>query len=324
MDRMFCYLWREKTDEYECKFGERWVKSGQDPATEVRKRIKDSVGVRKDKINDGTIELVAFWDVTELAQAQCPERFKQHGRVDDFIREKIGFRKGATGEVHTLSAEDMAYRVNELLKKVGQPLPVVGLSQNQYSAAENVLTAIAEGKQTIVAELCARFGKTIWSGALIRETGVQLTVVASYVLTSFASFKKDLTSFEQFRNLMLIEAGEPDWENKVDQALANNQQTVVFLSMCSGGRRQDKIDFLFNQSVPRLIIVDEADFGVHQLKQSQPLIQARKEQDVVVLMTGTNSDKAASVWSVDHYLSVTYPELLIEKHKNRLIDADQV
>lgn len=315
---MFCYLWREKTDTDECKFGERWVKAGQDPETEVRQRIKDSVGVRKDKIRDGTIELVAFWDVSELAQKQCPERFKQHGKIDDYIRGFIGFRKNTTGEVHTLAAEDMAYRVNELLKKVGQTLPTAGLSQNQYSAAENVLAAVAEGRRTIVAELCARFGKTIWSGALIRETNAQLTVVASYVLTSFASFKKDLTSFEQFRDLVLVEAGEPSWKLKIDQALSEGRQVVVFLSMCSSNRRQDKIDFLFSREVSRLVLVDEADFGVHQVKQSQPLIQARDENDVVILMTGTNGDKAASVWPVDHYLSVTYPELLIEKHKNRL------
>lgn len=322
MDRMFCYLWHEITDENECKFGERWVKEGQDPETEVRKRIKDSVGVRKDKINDGSIELVAFWDVTELAQTQCPERLKQHGRVDDYIREQIGFRKGTTGEIHTLDATVMAYKVNELLKKVGQPLPVAGLSQNQYTAVENVIDAIAKGKRTIVAELCARFGKTIWSGALIRERDAQLNVVASYVLTSFASFKKDLTSFEQFRDLVLVEAGEEDWEDHVQNAIEAGMQVVVFLSMCAGGRRQDKIDFLFAQEVNKLVLIDEADFGVHQVKQSQPLIEARGEQDVVILMTGTNGDKAASVWSVDHYLSVTYPELLIEKHKNRLIDAN--
>ena len=318
MDRMFCYLWHEKTDVNECKFGERWVKADQDPEKEVLKRIKDSVGVRKDKINDGTIELVAFWDVTRLAQDQCPERFKQHGRVDDYIREHIGFRKGTTGEVHTLDAIDMAYRVNEFLKKTGQPLPKAGLSQNQYTAAENVIGAIAEGKRTIVAELCARFGKTIWSGALIRETGAELTVVASYVLTSFASFKKDLSAFEQFKDFELIEAGEADWETKIDQAYHEGKQVVVFLSMCAGGRRQDKIDTLFAYPLNKLVIIDEADFGVHQVKQSQPLIEARGEQDVVVLMTGTNGDRAASIWPVDHYLSVTYPELLIEKHKQRL------
>ena len=318
MDRMYCYLWHEKTDVNECKFGERWVKDGQDPKTEVLKRIKDSVGVRKDKINDGTIELVSFWDVTELAQSKCPERLKQHGRVDDYIREHIGFRKGTTGEIHTLDATVMAYKVNEYLKKVGQTLPTAGLSQNQYTAAENVINAISEGKRTILAELCARFGKTIWSGAMVCETGAQLTIVASYVLTSFASFKKDLTSFEQFRNLVLVEAGDDGWEDKVQLAIESGKQTVVFLSMCAGGRRQDKITFLFGLSVNKLMLVDEADFGVHQVKQSQPLIEARSEQDVVILMTGTNGDKAASIWPVDHYLSVTYPELLIEKHKDRL------
>lgn len=315
MDRMYCYLWHETTDPDECKFGERWVKSGQDPEKEVLKRIKDSVGVRKDKIRDGTIELVAYWDVSALAQTHCPERFKQHGRVDDWIREHIGFRKGTTGEVHTLDAKVMAYKVNELLKRLGQPLPKAGLSQNQYDAAENVLEALEKGRRTIVAELCARFGKTIWSGALIRETNAPLTVVASYVLTSFASFKKDLSSFEQFRDLVLIEASDDGWQDQTVQALEQGRQTVVFLSMCSGGRRQDKIDFLFSAQVPRLLIVDEADFGVHQIKQSRPLAQARGPQDAVVLMTGTNSDRAASIWPVDHYLSVTYPELLLEKHQ---------
>ena len=318
MDRMFCYLWHETTDENECKFGERWVKFGQDPETEVRKRIKDSVGVRKDKINDGSIELVAFWDVTDLAKTQCPDRLKQHGRVDDYIREQIGFRKGTTGEIHTLSAVEMAYKVNELLKKVGQSLPVAGLSQNQYTAAENVIEAISEGKRTIVAELCARFGKTIWSGALIRETGAELTIVASYVLTSFASFKKDLSSFEQFRDFVLIDSGETDWEVKIQQARDKGKQAIVFLSMCAGGRRQDKIDTLFGHSMNKLMIIDEADFGVHQPKQSRPLVEARSEDDVIIIMTGTNGDKAASIWPVDHYLSVTYPELLIEKHKDRL------
>lgn len=312
--RMFCYLWYEKPGE--SKFGERWVFAGQDPETEVWKRIKDSVGVRKDLIRDGTIKLECIWDVSEYAKSIG--RYYVHGKVDDHIRGFIGFRKGTTGEIHTLSADEMAFKVNEFLKKQNQPLVAAGLSQNQYTAVENVLSAISAGKQTIVAELCARFGKTIWSGALIRETDAQLTVVASYVLTSFTSFKKDLSAFEQFRNFVLVDASDKDWKTHVEDAVAAGSQTVVFLSMCAGGLRQDKINFLFAQPVDKLLIVDEADFGVHQHKQSTPLIEARGDKDIVVLMTGTNGDKAASVWPVDHYLSVTYPELLMEKHADRL------
>jgi len=311
MDRMFCYLWYEKDKPNEAKFGERWVFAGQDPEAEVWKRIKSSIGVRKDLIRDGTIQLECIWDVTEYAKKVS--RYYIHGKVDDQIRPGIGFRKGSTGEVHELSATEIKTKVNKILSKVGQALPIAGLSQNQADAAMNVLSAIANGSRTVVAELCARFGKTIWSGAIVRETNASLTIVASYVLTSFASFEKDLTSFEQFKNLVLIDTANDDYQEVIDAGLAQGKQVVALLSMCSGTRRQTKIDYLFSRDCVRLLLVDEADFGVHKSNQSQPLIDARDQDDVVVLMTGTNGDKAAGTWNVDHYLSVTYPELLIEK-----------
>lgn len=311
MDKMYCYLWYEKDKPNEAKFGERWVFDGQDPEKEVWKRIKSSVGVRKDLIRDGTIQLECIWDVTDYAEKIG--RNYIHGKVDDKIRPVIGFRKGSTGEVHELPASEIRIKVNKFLAKFGQALPEAGLSQNQYSATENVIAAIKAGKRTIVAELCARFGKTIWTGSVVRETNAQLTVVASYVLTSFASFEKDLSSFEQFKDLVLIDTSNDDYQEVIDAALAQGKQVVAFLSMCSGSNRQKRIDYLFGLDAVRLVAVDEADFGVHRSNQSQPLIKARSEQDVVILMTGTNGDKAASIWPVDHYLSVTYPELLVEK-----------
>jgi hypothetical protein len=256
-----------------------------------------------------------MWDVTEYARLK--NRFGKHQKVDDVIRPVIGSHIQA--DVHRIDPDTLIERVNKELIKHGQSLPVVGLSQSQYSAAENVLAAIAAGKRTVLAEMCARIGKTIWSGVLVKETGTQLTIVASYVLTSFASFKKDLSSFEQFRDFVLVDTTTDGWENLVQTAIESGLQAVVFLSMCGGARRQSKIDFLFAQPVSKLVIVDEADFGVHRVKQSTPLIDTRGDDDVVVLMTGTNGDKASSIWPVDHYLSVTYPELLMENHADRLL-----
>lgn len=317
MPYTICYDWEDlDAPEAEQKFGDHYSDAPtlEEAFEETRKYVRGSLGRQKHKFDEGRVVLHKMWDVTEYAKLKG--RFGKHQKIDDVIRPVIGHHIQA--DVHRIDADTLITRVNKELIRHQQPMPVAGLSQNQFTAAENVLTAVAEGKRTIVAELCARFGKTIWSGALIRETETRLTIVASYVLTSFASFKKDLSSFEQFRNLVLVEAGELDWERTVSDAVANGLQAVVFLSMCSGGRRQDKINFLFGVDANRLVIIDEADFGVHQSKQSTPLIEARGENDVVVLMTGTNGDKAASVWPVDHYLSVTYPELLIEKHKDRL------
>lgn len=321
MSHTIVYVWEDlDAPEAEQKFGDHFSQADSLEAAfeETRKYIRGSLGRQKHKFDEGRVVIHKLWDATDYAQLKG--RFGKHQKVDDVIRPVIGYHVRA--DVHRIDADTLIQRVNKELIKHGQKLPEVGLSQNQCDAAENVLASIAEGKRTIVAELCARFGKTIWSGALVRETRAQLTIVASYVLTSFASFKNDLTSFEQFKDLELIEAGEEDWEEKVQHSLEAGLQTVVFLSMCAGGRRQDKIDFLFAQTPNKLVLIDEADFGVHQVKQSQPLIEARGEDDVVILMTGTNGDKAASVWPVDHYLSVTYPELLIEKHKTRLIDAN--
>jgi hypothetical protein len=315
-----CYVWQDfDAPEAEQKFGDHYSEAEtlESAFEETRKYVRGSLGRQKHKFDEGRVVLHKMWDVTEYAKRK--NRFGKHQKVDDVIRPVVGHHVAA--DVHRIDADLLIERVNKELIRFGQPLPVAGLAQWQVSSAENVLSAVAEGKRTIVAELCARFGKTIWSGALVRETGAQVTVVASYVLTSFASFRKDLTSFEQFRNLVLVDAGEDNWQDTVTGAVEQGQQAVVFLSMCSGGRRQEKIDFLFGLDVVRLVVIDEADFGVHRSNQSAPLIEARGEQDVVILMTGTNGDKAASIWPVDHYLSVTYPELLIEKHKTRLLDT---
>lgn len=312
MNRMFCYLWFEKDKPDECKFGEKWVKAGEDPLKMIWERINNSVGVRKDLVRDGTIQLATYWDVSEYAKKVG--RFYKHGKVDDRIRPYIGFRKGSTGEVHELSAKEVEIKVNKLLAKMGQPLPVAGLAAWQANTVKNVSNSVASNKRTIAAELCARFGKTIWSGALARELDAPITIVVSYVLTSFTSFEKDLTSFEQFKDVVIIDSANKDYQDIITAALEVDKQVVVFLSMCPGTKRQDKIDFLFSLPYERLVVVDEADFGVHKGNHAKPLIAARKEDDVVVLMTGTNADKAASYWAVNSYISVVYPELIMEKH----------
>lgn len=310
-DRMFTYLWWEKTNPDEAKFGERWVFAGQDPKVEVWKRIKASLGVRKDLVRDGTVVLEAIWDVTDLAKKI--NRYYKQSRVDDYIRPRIGYRKGSTGEVHELNAPEIKLRVDRYLAFQNQPLPTVGLSAWQARAAEQIIADTGAGYKTIVAELCARFGKTIWSGVLAREINSPLTIVVSYVLTSFASFEKDLSGFDQFKDFVIIDTADPEYQTVIDAAIVQNKQVVAFLSMCVSTKRQQKIDYLFSKAVDRLVIVDEADFGVHKAGQAKPLVEARKPNDTIILMTGTNADKAVSFWPVDKMISTVYPELVIEK-----------
>lgn len=310
---MFCYLWHEKTDINECKFGERWVFDGQDPEKEILKRIKESIGVRKDKIPDGTIELVAYWDVS--AYAQSIGRYYKQSRVDDHIRKRaIGHRKEGSREVHALPALTVKKKVDKFLAQQGQPLPSLRLAVWQARQAESVMSDIAAGSRTLGRELCGRFGKTTWSGALIIETGVKLTVVTSYVLTAFTSFENDLSGFEQFKDLVLVDTKDDDYRETVDANLAVGKQVVAFVSLCGGELRKDRLEFLGAKAENRLWLIDEADYGAKRAKQVQALQGVRKPNDVVIAMTGTDADQATALWSLDGPVrSVTYPELVYEK-----------
>ena len=314
-NRMFCYLWYEKSDDKECKFGERWIKSGIDPLKSIQQRVRESVGVRKDKYDSGEVVILKIWDVTEYAKSI--DRFHSQSRVDDVIRNQIGFRKGTTGEIHTLDAPIMAIKVNKFLAKLGQKLPTAGLSTGQFNMANDVLSMFDARKRVVLAELCARFGKTIFSGAVATELESPLTIITSYVKTVFTSFEVDMTSFEQFKGIVHVSCEDSDFKEKIDIALKEGKKVFAYLSLCNGGRRQDRIDFLFGLDTERFLIIDEADFGAHKSGQSEPLIKAIQDNDKVLIMTGTNADKAASTWKIDGMVSTTYFELL--GHKNLAI-----
>jgi hypothetical protein len=316
-DKMYCYLWEDIDDDNECKFGERFVKAGQNPEKECATRIRQSLGVRKDRYDEGKIRIVSIWDVSTIGDSVGKNR--KGGKVDDFLRAKIGYRKGSTGEVHTLSGDEMKIKVNKVVSKFGQDLIVAGLSTKQFEIAEEVIDLFSTSSRVVLAELCARFGKTIWSASVAVEQEVDVVIVASYVKTVFTSFASDLTSFEQFAKYVHVDTSDDNYQERIDTALANGKKVFAYLSLCNGENRQSRIDYLFDINATKMLIVDEADFGAHTDKQALPLVEKIKayEDVTAIIMTGTNADRAVTHWPVDGIVSVTYPELLMQKKETQ-------
>jgi hypothetical protein len=315
MARMMIYSWNDQDNALdETKMGDHFVPfdcTDEEAEQHTIDYIRTQFPRRARHFNSGRV-LHEVWDVSDIAKKF--NKFRKGSHIDDLIREACLGHPGTQGrEFHSLSFDDTNTRINKYLHKMGTPPKEVGLTAWQARSAERVIADISAGKRTIMAELCARFGKTIWGGVLTRETNTNLTIVVSYVLTSFASFEKEFVSFKQFADFVTVDTSDSDYQERIDQALAENKQVVAFLSMCVGSRRQQKIDYLFGLDTNRLVLIDEADFGVHKAGQAKPLVEARGIDDVIVLMTGTNADKAASFWPVDSTISVVYPELLIEK-----------
>lgn len=317
-DRMFCYAWKFKSNELPgIKFGDTYVEKGQSGRTEVVNRIYESLSVLKNA-TVGHIQLCHYWDVTEYVQDNCPERFKKGGKIDDYIRRNfIHTRIGNRGDVHDMSEDELVTSVYNVIKKSDSVLPICSLSRSQFEQLHQTCSTIMSNKNgsvVIMAELCARFGKTIWAASVVLETKTKLSIITSYVLNSFSSFEKELRSFEQFKNIEVVDLSkDDDYENKISFHLKNGKQVVAFVSMCPGPNRDERIKTLFSLENDILLIVDEADFGMYKNNQSELLISNVKSHHSVILMTGTNGDRAVGSWNITHYQGVTYPELIMDK-----------
>jgi hypothetical protein len=316
-DRMFVYAWYEKNNQNESKFGQRFVFAGQEPYQECLNRIRESIGVRKDLFDDGTVVLSMIWDVTEMAEKYG--MMDKKAKFDDFIRKSIGNIKQS--EVHKLNIEKLVEKVNEVLRREKQSRPEVRLSTAQFEDVVTVLDAINKGKRRILAELAARYGKTIWSSAVAIEIGIPVVIVSSYVLTSFTSFKNDIRKFQQFQKIEIVDSQDKDYKEKILKFTQEKKQVMVFVSLCNGNGREERVKFLGGLEIHKLIFVDEADYGAHRKGQFDALQTMVNPNDILILMTGTNSDRASSEWDIDLILSTTYFELLVNK-KDALSLAD--
>lgn len=313
--RMFLYVWYEKTNPEESKKGEHWVLPNVDPVDDILTYIRSSMSRRKDLFDDGTVVVEMIWDVTNLAKEI--DKFYPNSKVDDYIRQYVGDVKQS--EVHSIPAHVVVDRVEQFLTDRNQPKPEVKLSTAQYQIVSELKDAYNKGYRRVCLEACPRLGKTISSSASKLEIGFDLTVVASYVKTVQQSFKTDLQTFEQTKGIVFVDTQDVNYQEKILTALSENKKVVAYLSLVKGDYRRKRIDFLFNLNVKRSLVIDEADFGAWKIGQVKVLKESIKEDDFLLLMTGTEPDKAAKLWEIDYMMSTTYFELLVDKENSKEI-----
>jgi hypothetical protein len=309
-DRIFCYLWYETTDKDECKFGEHWVKAGQNPHLDISKYIRNDMNKRKDKFDDGIVQIKCIWDVSEYAK-----QYKKHyvgSHLDNHIRNQIGFVK--QGEVHKLSPEKMQDKVNEVLRKSKQPLQIAELPTAPYDAVCEIVSHLKDGKKKILGQLAPRFRKTLTESFIALEMEWDLTIIATYVPNVFYGFKNQLRQYEQFRNIEIIDCSDKDYQQQIKKALKDKKKVFALLSLCNGSKREERCEFLYGLCKRnRGTIIEEADLGAHKSKQVDVLKKYQSEKDIVIITTGTNGEKAINLWDIDAVVEFTYFELLINK-----------
>lgn len=324
-DRFFVYLWYEKNGN-EIKYGDRWVSAGIDPVFDIFGYVPKSMGRRSDLFTiTGDAQLYKIWDATELAKSV--NKFRPNGKIDDFIRGKVFpkiSRRGKT-DAHDLSHTDATKRVDAYFSKLNQDKPVAHLSTAQYNETKLIIDAYNEGYRRFIAEHCPRFGKTIQCLAVPTELQFKLIIVASYVNTSYRSFENDITTFDQFKHYVYVDSRSRTYKEQIEQAFSENKPVIVYVSLTQSKNRSSRFEYLFSLPYQRYCIIDEADYGAHRKGQYDVISNNINENDVLYLMTGTNSDRAVSEWTIDFMTATTYFELLVQKAETqKLLDDGKI
>ena len=324
-DRLFCYNWGDDINfNGKSKFGQHFVKAGNDPIKGCEHRINLSVGVVKSEYTNAYIQNI--YDMTDWAKDVYKDKFSDKVKFDDYIRTDIGAYQEKS-EIHTITPKELNYRVNKLIAKRGLAKPIAALNTAQYRQTVNVINKLKDNN-VLLLNFCARYGKTITSLIPAVEMKTPLVIISSYVKTVHASFKNDISNFDNFKNFMIVDTQDSDYQNQVNEYLKQGKQVVALVSLCNSTKRDDRIEFLMNKKLDKHLIVDEADYGAHKPGQAKILIDSynkNKSNTKVMLMTGTNADRAMSEWPIDSTVSITYPELLSYRFnstntKKKLID----
>lgn len=168
---------------------------------------------------------------------------------------------------------------------------------------------LINGKKTILAELSARFGKTIAFLLLFLQYDVPVMVAATYFNSALFSFLKEISRFYEFENFVTLRINDLEFQEKFNQYIADGKKVVVLQSLHKSKIGFENSVFLsdFHQ---KIVVVDEADFGAHTPKQ-RSLIDMTCNGCPLILATGTGVNIAATGRQIDSFHSITYFDMIM-------------
>ena len=295
------------------KIGDHFCKT-QCGLDAVNVRIRQGLGCDKAAQDDGRIVLLAIWDVTEYAQHFGKN--KPHGKIDVNFHKALpvhyhyrddNFHFNDIEEIKTLITEEANRFSSPRQKKTLQ------LSPFQHDLLVAAISAFKNKQYRQLWGAAARSGKTSTVLALVKETGLPVVVFASYVTNSLNSMRQDAANFAQFHDMLVVDTRIDGYQDLINKGVAAGKQVIAMLSMCGGGNRQERIDFLFGLKTQHTLVIDEADFGVHQPNQTDPLKAAIADDELVIIMTGTNPVRATSTWDIDFQYHISNQDMQVAR-----------
>jgi hypothetical protein len=196
--------------------------------------------------------------------------------------------------------------INGEAKKQAQFIPTTW----QRRAIKFIAESFDAGKSTLLLELAARFGKTGTLIQLFSYSDADVMVVANYVKTVNSSFTETVVKYFS-DEISCLDANHADFEHELKRKLDAGRKVLVTCSLFNSSLLDRNIEAICNVN-NRLIVVDEADFGAHTESNRQK-VELLRENSPLILMTGTNADRAAADHDIDAHMAVTYFDMLMDR-----------
>lgn len=197
----------------------------------------------------------------------------------------------------------------------------VVLRQLQQRALDAAMVFIARGLDvaTVIANLCPRFGKTIWALMLFNritaEYGNRVMMLPAYWLSVHSSFIDELEAFDDFTDIALIDPNNPGAQDAADEALAAGQRLLIPISLCGDFEAfKAKHGWVADLNAGTYVFADEGDFGTHADNQVEKmdylLVNDTSKKLVKVFASGTNVQRLAKgAKRADGVIYTAYSEL---------------
>lgn len=159
----------------------------------------------------------------------------------------------------------------------------------QEKTLNQAMEIIATGKAdaSMIANLCPRFGKTLWSLMLFNKIsekyGNRVMLLPAYWLSVHSSFENELGAFDDFLDLVLIDPNDENAEQIALAALDAGQRIVIPVSLHGEHdvwtEKHKWISDIANDDI--FMFADEGDFGTHADNQVKKLDYILKMTSVV-------------------------------------------
>jgi hypothetical protein len=155
----------------------------------------------------------------------------------------------------------------------------VKLRDVQKRTLDQAMAMIDSGKAeaSLIANLCPRFGKTIWALSLFNRItekyGNRVMLLPAYWLSAHSSFIGELDQYNDFLDIVQIDVDDANASREAEMALDAGKRIIIPISLHGDiemwQKKHDWIADINNNEI--FMFADEGDFGTHTDNQTAKL-----------------------------------------------------